>query len=49
MLDDAEMPGRLAHLYGPERAEAIGREWETLRGNGLGHLVDELLKDGAGR
>ena len=41
MLDDSEMLGRLAHLYGPERAEAIGREWETLRKNGLGHFVDE--------
>ena len=41
MLDDSEMLGRLAHLYGPERAEAIGREWDVLRGNGLGHLVDE--------
>ena len=41
MLDDSEMLGRLAHLYGPERADAIGREWEVLRGRGLGHLVDE--------
>ena len=41
MLDDAEMLGRLGLLYGRERAEAIGREWEVLRGNGLGHLVDE--------
>lgn len=41
MLDDSEMLGRLAHLYGPERAEAIGREWKVLRGNGLGRLVDE--------
>ena len=41
MLDDGEMLGRLAHLYGPERAEAIGREWDVLHGNGLGHLVDE--------
>ena len=41
MLDDSEMLGRLAHLYGPERADAIGREWDILRGNGLGHLVDE--------
>ena len=41
MLDDAEMLGRLEHLYGPGRAEAIGREWEALRGRGLGHLVDE--------
>ena len=41
MLDDSEMLGRLGHLYGPERAEAIGREWDVLRGNGLGHLVDE--------
>ena len=41
MLDDSEMLGRLAHLYGPERAEAIGREWDVLRGNRLGHLVDE--------
>ena len=40
MLDDAEMLGRLAHLYGPDRAEAIGRGWESLRKNGLGHLVD---------
>ena len=41
MLDDAEMLGRLAHLYGAKRADAIGREWKILRGNGLGHLVDE--------
>ena len=41
MLDDSEMLGRLAHLYGRERAEAIGREWEVLRGNGCGRLVDE--------
>ena len=41
MLDDSEMLGRLAHLYGPERADAIGREWDVLRGNRLGHLVDE--------
>ena len=26
MLDDGEMLGRLARLYGPERAEAIGQE-----------------------
>ena len=41
MLDDSEMLGRLAHLYGPERADVIGKEWAILRGNGLGHLVDE--------
>ena len=41
MLDDAEMLGRLSHLYGRERAAAIGREWAVLRGRGLRHLVDE--------
>ena len=41
MLDDAEMLGRLEHLYGSDRAEAIDREWESLRRNGLDHLVDE--------
>ena len=41
MLDDAEMLDRLGHLYGAERAEAIGREWEALREHGRGHLVDE--------
>ena len=41
MLDDAEMLGRLAHLYGPERAEAIGRAWEAQREHGSGRLVDE--------
>ena len=40
MLDDSEMLGRLAYLYGPERADAIGREWESLREHGLGHLAD---------
>ena len=36
MLDDAEMLGRLGHLYGPERADAIGRQWEVPRANGRG-------------
>ena len=40
MLDDAEMVGRLAHLYGPERAEAVGRAWEAMRGHGRGESVD---------
>ena len=41
MLDDGEMLGRLAHLYGPERAESIGRAWESLRVHGLDRTVDE--------
>ena len=41
MLDDGEMLGRLGHLYGPKRAEAIGRSWASLREHGCGHLVDE--------
>ena len=28
MLDDEEMLGRLGHLYGPDRAEAIGKPCE---------------------
>ena len=44
MLDDAEMLGRLAHLYGPERAEAIGRAWEAQREHGSGRLVDEATE-----
>ena len=41
MLDDEEMLGRLGHLYGPERADAIGRAWESLREHGLDRTVDE--------
>ena len=41
MLDDAEMLGRLAHLYGPERAEAIGKAWAAQRERGRGDAVDE--------
>ena len=41
MLDDGEMLGRLARLYGPERAQAIGKEWEALRKHGLDRIVDE--------
>ena len=41
MLDDGEMLERLARLYGPDRAEAIGRAWESLRNHGLDRQVDE--------
>ena len=40
MLGDEEMIGRLGHLYGTERAEAIERAWASLREHGCGHLVD---------
>ena len=45
MLDDSEMLGRLSHLYGPERAEAIGWEWDVLRGGALGALSNRILVD----
>ena len=40
MLDDDEMVGRLACLYGPERAAAIGKAWESARAHGGGASVD---------
>ena len=40
MLDDEEMVGRLARLYGEERAAAIGRAWESLRSRGIDRIVD---------
>ena len=39
MLDDEEMVGRLAHLYGQERAEAVGRAWASMRERGRGEGV----------
>ena len=41
MLDDEEMLARLARLYGPDRAEAIGRSWQSQREHGRGSAVDE--------
>ena len=40
MLEDGEMLNRLARLYSPERAEAIGKAWEALREHGCGGFVD---------
>ena len=40
MLDDEEMLGRLAHLYGPSRVEAKEKVWEMLRERWLGDQVD---------
>ena len=40
MLDDEEMLGRLRFLYGSDRAERIGKGWESLREHGCGYLVD---------
>ena len=41
MLDDETMLGRLAFLYGPDRAERIGKSWDSLREHGCGSAVDE--------
>jgi len=41
MLSDDEMVERLSHLYGERRAEEIAKEWESMRRQGLGNLVDE--------
>ena len=41
MLGDEEMVDRLAALYGPERAKAIGDAWEAQREHGHGDAVDE--------
>ena len=40
MLDDDEMVGRLVHLYGPERADAIDRAWASMREHGCGDAVE---------
>lgn len=40
MLDDEEMLERLTHLYGSERAEAIGKVWAAMRGHDAGVSVD---------
>ena len=41
MLDDEAMLDRLEFLYGPDRAERIGKCWAMLREHGNGFLVDE--------
>ena len=43
MLDDGEMIGRLVSLYGERRAAEIARQWEAMRRDGFGHLVDESV------